>query len=71
MPLFENKTIKKLEQSKIEIRGCSIITLSMWGGWVSAFFVMLRTKTRVCVWYFMKGRNVTVKKIKKPFFILL
>ena len=71
MPLFENKTIKKLEQSKIEIRGCSIITSSMWDGWVSAFFVILRTKTRVCVWYFMKGRNVTVKKIKKPFFILL
>ena len=37
-------------------------------GWVSAFFVMLRDRKQGGVWYFMKGRNITVKKYHKAFF---
>ena len=50
------------------IRGCSIITSRIGGGWVSAFFVMLRDGKRGGEWYFVEGRSVTVKKIIKPFF---
>ena len=41
------------------------------GGWVSTFFLMLRDGKHGGEWYFMKCRNVTVKKIIKPFFVLL
>ena len=41
------------------------------GGWVSTFFVMLCDGKQGGEWYFMKGSNVTVKKIIKPFFVLL
>ena len=40
-------------------------------GWVSAFFVMSRDGKQGGEggqWYFMKGRNVTAKKIIKSFF---
>ena len=54
-----------------EHRGCSIITSRIVDGWISAFFVMLRDRKRAGEWYRMKGCHVTVKKIKKPFFVLL
>ena len=52
----------------LTLRGCSIITSRIGGGWVSAFFVMLRDgKQGGGERYLMKGRNITVKKIIKPF----
>ena len=55
----------------IPVRGCAIITSRIEGGLVSAFFVMLRDGKPGGEWYFMKGHNVTVKKIINPFFVLL
>ena len=59
--------------SVINDSGCSIITSRIGGGWVSAFFVMLRDEwyfMKGGEWYYMKGDNVTVKKVK-AFFVLL
>ena len=54
-------------------KGCSIITSRIGSGWVSGFFVMLRDRKQGggSEGYLMKGHNVTIKKIKKPFFLLL
>ena len=41
------------------------------GGWVSAFFVMLRDGKQEGEWYFMNSSNFTVKNIIKPFFVQL
>ena len=46
----------------VVVRDCSIITSPIGGGWVSAFFVMLRDGKQGGEWYFMKEYNVTVKK---------
>ena len=41
-------------------------------GWIGlSVFVMLRDRKQGDEWHFMKGRNVTVKKIINPFFVLL
>ena len=48
-----------------------MITSRIGGGWVSAFFVILRDGKQGAEWCFMKGGHVTVKKIKKSFFVLL
>ena len=45
-----------------------MIASRIWGGWVSEFFVMLCDGKQGGEWYFMKGRNVTVKKNHKAFF---
>ena len=54
-------------QSIVSYRGCSIITSRIGGGWVSAFFVMLRDGKLGGEWCFMKDCHVTVKKMKKSF----
>ena len=54
-----------------KVWGCSIITSRIGGGWVSALFVMLRDGKQWGEWYLKKSRDVTVKKIIKPFFALL
>ena len=48
-----------------------MITSRIGGGWVSAFLVILRDGKQGAEWYFMKDGHVTVKKIKKSFFVLL
>ena len=49
--------------------GCSIITSRIGGGWVSAFFVMLRDAKQGGVsGTLMKGRKVKVKKKHKAIF---
>ena len=56
-----------LGASTFVVRNCSVITSRIGGGLVLAFFVMLRYGKQGGEWYFMKGCNVTVKKIIKPF----
>ena len=51
------------------LRGCSIITSCIRDGWVSAIFMMLcDMDNKGGEWYFIKGRNVTVKKNHKALF---
>ena len=57
--------------NKTAIGGFSIITSRIVGGWVSLFFVKFLDGKQGGKWYFMKDYCVTVKKIIKPFFILL
>ena len=51
------------------VGACLIITLRIWGGWVSAFSLMLRDGKQRRLW--VKGRNITVKKNHKAFFCTL
>ena len=65
-----NLTLLYLGLKRYFIWDCSIITSRIGGGRVSVFFVMLRN-VKQGGWVVLHDRNISVKKIIKPFFVLL